>query len=1032
MKTSPISTFFHTAQQLFKRAFDLFQDGIIFAPTSALYATCIAVCFVLLQNTALSPDAYEGIVSSASIVGVDIATRTSLWFLALALFIMSFIVLTIGAGGIAKRSTQTLSSWLNGSTGYALAATFVFFIANPIIQALPVVLLLLVVVHVMIWIDYGVISLHSKNKKQIEIHFSLERVLYGVLAGWGGAFVYALLLNQAVLGMQHMIVFILCSAVYAVIDAWLSLGKKNDAWTVYIHRIVSIGAALPLFFFIAIEWYFFAAEKGLYSPKPVIVVFCLIGIAVVKMTLLSIWGHIAQKKKKAFDFFYYIDTHTTTLLLVVAIISCGFLTLYEPTLPVNIDLFEPANPGLMIQQYREFGKIPWLQNFNAHGFSDALFGFLYTAIHGASELNWQFFDFMPRIIEIVLGYAALAWLLRSRWSAAWFVLFFPFTNVLFPQYATMMLFGVFALAYAITRPSWKSWATAVVAVLACVLWRIDAGAALAVAAVVLSFGFLVYHGVQKHWKHVFVPIAVTSSIAIVAIAALLGSLFVLGIHPAQWIQDLLAILNSDQTFGYPGILRESTPISVFLMQLVVLPVVATVVVTVAWVKYRKLFSPAQWVVLSALLIMSFFLTTRGLVRHTFIEGITEYYTQFGLFILVVVSIRFLSLYGRMQGAWATLCAYIGATIFVFMWGLPTPSIGQAGTSAIAFSSFAESAWERFDRVVDPFYTIQTPANIPIRSITSDAWKSDAYGVMNAFVSENLTESQTFFDFSNAPMLYYFLNKELPIYANHQMIMHDAYLQQRTIGQIKEYDVPVVVYRAVAPNTYVLDGVSPHDRYALLDEYIQSTYHPYAVMNGREVWIRNDWTPTHALPKGVESISQSESTPTHNIGSIPLLEGENDALHASLISSIVYQHVLLPAEQEQFTNTGTTSPIVLGPGLQSGRTQEMDIVLRASIAPSAQYKPQPLWKKVLQTNQVLNNKAVLVLGEVGSQAPKTEIAFSVWSQGVPASANTRDVEYRFRVSPYPEWRAMQNPWMMLSVPQGIMTLHSITVEAIESR
>jgi len=31
------------------------------------------------------------------------------------------------------------------------------------------------------------------------------------------------------------------------------------------------------------------------------------------------------------------------------------------------DLFEPGNPGLFVQQFFEFGRLPFLETFNAHG-----------------------------------------------------------------------------------------------------------------------------------------------------------------------------------------------------------------------------------------------------------------------------------------------------------------------------------------------------------------------------------------------------------------------------------------------------------------------------------------------------------------------------------------------------------------------------------------------------------------------------------------------------------------------------------------
>ena len=61
---------------------------------------------------------------------------------------------------------------------------------------------------------------------------------------------------------------------------------------------------------------------------------------------------------------------------------------YRPTIELNEDLFEPANSGLLIQQFFDFGRLPFIETFNGHGLSDSLMGFVWRAVHGSRDESW--------------------------------------------------------------------------------------------------------------------------------------------------------------------------------------------------------------------------------------------------------------------------------------------------------------------------------------------------------------------------------------------------------------------------------------------------------------------------------------------------------------------------------------------------------------------------------------------------------------------------------------------------------------------
>jgi hypothetical protein len=74
------------------------------------------------------------------------------------------------------------------------------------------------------------------------------------------------------------------------------------------------------------------------------------------------------------------------------------------------DFLEPANAGLMIQQWVDFGRLPFLETFGAHGLYDSLFGFAYVTLNGTHDLTWTLYDYLIHVITALVSFHVLrAW-----------------------------------------------------------------------------------------------------------------------------------------------------------------------------------------------------------------------------------------------------------------------------------------------------------------------------------------------------------------------------------------------------------------------------------------------------------------------------------------------------------------------------------------------------------------------------------------------------------------------------------------------
>jgi hypothetical protein len=122
-----------------------------------------------------------------------------------------------------------------------------------------------------------------------------------------------------------------------------------------------------------------------------------------------------------------------------------------------------------------------------------------------------------------------------------------------------------------------------------------------------------------------------------------------------------------------------------------------------------------------------------------------------------------------------------------------------------------------------------------------------YADLKLFLDQNIKNNQTFLDFSNTPMLYYYCQRKVPSYfcQNLQNTVDD-YLQMEQIKRINPNEVPIVIYSNYPKNWWDnTDGVSNIMRQYLLAEYIHKMYKPYAVINNHSIWITKEIDLDHS-------------------------------------------------------------------------------------------------------------------------------------------------------------------------------------------
>jgi len=164
--------------------------------------------------------------------------------------------------------------------------------------------------------------------------------------------------------------------------------------------------------------------------------------------------------------------------------------------------------------------------------------------------------------------------------------------------------------------------------------------------------------------------------------------------------------------------------------------------------------------------------------------------------------------------------------------------------------------------------------------------------ITAFIGTTLTKNETFFDFSNAPLIYVFTNKEFIPYLIPNLYQSSEIIQNDTIHRLnKKYqqnEVPLIIFKQGTWWDYV-DNVPNEIRSYRIAEYIYQHYKPMGYVDNRyQIWIANN-----ADNLSIQQLEQQQGfTPTttisqnFNLQKLPYIWGTYDPLNAISKTSIL--------------------------------------------------------------------------------------------------------------------------------------------------
>ncbi len=562
-------------------------------------------------------------------------------------------------------------------------------------------------------------------------------------------------------------------------------------------------------------------------------------------------------------------TKKFTANILFPVLIAGFFLCSEADRTLTFktfDLFHNGERMLVTQQFIGFGKIPFLDIIPTHGVMDFFGQSLYSWVNGYRGPEMFLWRWIPELAGILLLYFAL-----NRFMAPFFsfllVVATPVTFIFNDYYRIalvipLLLDGV-ALKYGFRRFAWFWFAVVVL-----FFWRYDFGVIATIATLVLIPAMLpdgtLPAGLRNLFRRLIVPLLAMAAVFAISAGLYALALTMHGQRPGEWFAQFYYYFKSQAPTQSVNDLYSKVSVEFFL-EYIVSPLVASVyAVHYLWhlAAGSGRFKGVR-LILTWLALFSLVMTMRTVQRHTLAEGFNPVLSfflacalpfQFGV---VPARLRYL-LFLSLMVVFALVNATIGKRVFV--------KINPA--SLVPREEFCGT-----------FPTLERPSRITI----SD---SSQFRNFSRFCEAYLEPGQTFFDFSNAPLLYVFANRPFPAHLIPNLYQAcdpvEEFLVKRLDTCRSHGHLPFVLFRQNSMWDCI-DGVPQPVRSYRVAEFIYRFYEPYGKVDNYEIWKEkerktastgSDGNVLHfrdGLPGGSADLTVLDQSPD----SISLRAGERD-------------------------------------------------------------------------------------------------------------------------------------------------------------
>ena len=581
---------------------------------------------------------------------------------------------------------------------------------------------------------------------------------------------------------------------------------------------------IPLFLLISIESvFFFKINHGYFISFK-----WLFSVLITSFTLLFVLINFRKKTKKTtykMLAFYFVPATLLTIFIFIY---------YQPFLEQSTGKFEFANIANAQMKLFQFNQVPFIDYMSSHMFSEQFYSIIHGVFFGCNNtLDFLTYQFFYTILFIFIVYYFLLKIFKNPFLIFLFIIFFPFLEILINPHLSFGLLLFFSIKKLIRHQTFFNYFKLFVLAVFLLFWRLDTGVASCITLVLFLPAIFFTTRIKVHVR----PLIKASLLFVIIGGIFTGIAFAL--RSPEYILTNLEIafhyISANQAHGYSKI-ALSFPQQFYLFHLF-FPIISVLTILYSVYVLRTKSYPVSRLSTNSLQA-SLFLNIiylanfqRGIVRHGFMEHNDTTITSTFYIALVLFILSFLQHITITKKIASFYCIS-----FAMILSLPYFPINEGVTT------IDRMVMESKIKNIDSYFQ---PENFKGKIISNADFEKENYSGIRSFMNSNFGTDQTFMDFSNSPMLYFYCKRRVPSYFSQNLQNTiDDYLQLKQIKDIPIQKVPVVIY-----SNYPIiwfdrtDNVPNTMRCYLVAEHIYKNYHPYGVINKHSIWISNKQSMT---------------------------------------------------------------------------------------------------------------------------------------------------------------------------------------------
>ena len=621
-------------------------------------------------------------------------------------------------------------------------------------------------------------------------------------------FLFVLKITEFSIFITFPILFLLFSGIIRFLSEKISISKIF---------LISIPIFfLPLLSFLKTEIFMIFNQHGISLHSPKLLWICGGIIILISMIILTFKGKNKTSTEKNL---YDIIFPTLTIGII-----CW---LYNPFFTVSDDLFETANPANAIFRSIEYWEIPFVDYLSSHAMSETLFCFCYVLFNGYSGIcDFFIYDFLYNVIFFIIIYFFLCKILGKTPLLFFIFLFFPFLFSIFTKGLIFSFVLIFLWYKFFNNQNFKYLVITYMATILTVFWRFDLGLPCVLISGIFSLCWLLYTFSKEKLFLVCKAFA-----AIAGFFSILAVIFLIK-DSENFIHNFLqakSYLTANHAHAYENFVSGNDPKANFT-HLIFYPVVGVLMLFLLIYSYStqkvNLNNKFLWLSTIFLILLYFLNFQRGLVRHSLYAGssnftTTFFYISFALFLLFI-----LPKYLQKQRN------------HIFILAISMPFFFTAFPFPIYKEDYFCKILEKYKKTEENLRYISLKTN---RVINQSEYENNYFKDLKVFFDNNFEKDETFLDFSNTPMLYFNLKRQIPSYfCQYMQNTITPFLQEENLKLIRKSKIPVAIF-SNEPNNWFdfTDGVPNTLRYSIICKYIYENYVPLTIINNHSIWIKKD-------------------------------------------------------------------------------------------------------------------------------------------------------------------------------------------------